>query len=41
MNLQTAEQAWKAGADSIAVVSAICRSQDPRQASAQLKELLK
>ncbi|MDF2850242.1 MULTISPECIES: thiamine phosphate synthase [Sphingobacterium] len=41
MNLQTAEETWNAGADSIAVVSAICQSQDPRAASAQLKELLK
>ena len=41
MNLQTAAHAWNAGADSIAVVSAICQSEDPRQASAQLKELLK
>ncbi|HAK30171.1 MULTISPECIES: thiamine phosphate synthase [Sphingobacterium] len=41
MNLQNAAHAWNAGADSIAVVSAICQSQDPRAASAQLKELLK
>jgi len=41
MNFHTAQQAWKAGADSIAVVSAICQSADPRQASAQLKALLK
>lgn len=41
INFQTAQQAWNAGADSIAVVSAICQSADPRQASAQLKALLK
>ncbi|WP_313267197.1 thiamine phosphate synthase [Sphingobacterium sp.] len=41
MNLQTAAESWNAGADSIAVVSAICQSQDPRAASAQLKELFK
>lgn len=40
MNLQNAAQAWNAGADSIAVVSAICQSNDPRLASAQLKQLL-
>lgn len=41
MNTQTAAHAWNSGADSIAVVSAICQSKDPREASAQLKELLK
>lgn len=40
MNLDTAESTWQAGADSIAVVSAICQDKDPRAYSAQLKELL-
>lgn len=41
MNLATAGAAWDAGANAIAVVSAICRSQDPRESSAQLKHLLR
>lgn len=41
MNIETAESAWQAGANAIAVVSAICQSADPRKSSAQLKELLK
>lgn len=40
MNLDTIESTWQAGANSIAVVSAICQSKNPRQCSAQLKELL-
>ncbi|MDM1292796.1 thiamine phosphate synthase [Sphingobacterium sp. N143] len=40
MNIDTLTAAWQAGANSIAVVSAICQSKDPRQSSAQLKELL-
>ncbi|MFU1855909.1 thiamine phosphate synthase [Sphingobacterium sp. NGMCC 1.201703] len=40
MNLDTSTSAWLAGADSIAVVSAICQSKNPRKHSAQLKELL-
>lgn len=40
MDLDTIESTWQAGANSIAVVSAICKSNDPRERSAQLKELL-
>ncbi len=39
MNADTAAGAIAAGADSIAVVSAICAAADPRQASEQLKKL--
>lgn len=41
MNLQTAARAWHAGADSIAIVSAICQANDPRKASEQIKEQLR
>ncbi|WP_104382721.1 thiamine phosphate synthase [Sphingobacterium sp. HMA12] len=40
MNLDTSQSAWMAGADSIAVVSAICQSSNPKECSAQLKKLL-
>jgi len=40
MNLDNSASAWLSGADSIAVVSAICQSKNPRERSAQLKELL-
>ncbi|MBE8723080.1 thiamine phosphate synthase [Sphingobacterium pedocola] len=41
MQLANAKKAFDAGANSIAVVSAICASGDPRKASHELKELLK
>jgi len=41
MNSSNAKLAFEAGANSIAVVSAICSSKDPRRASEELKELLK
>ncbi len=40
MNFQTAGRAWHAGANSVAVVSAICQAVDPQEASKQLKEQL-
>lgn len=41
MNPSNARQAFEAGADSVAVVSAICSSTDPRKAAEDLKGLLK
>ncbi len=41
MNQSNAGQAFEAGADSVAVVSAICSSTDPRKAAEDLKGLLK
>ncbi len=41
MNQSNARQAFEAGADSVAVVSAICSSTDPRKAAEDLKGLLK
>lgn len=41
MHAENAKKAFDAGANSIAVVSAICASSDPRKASHELKELLK
>ena len=41
MNLTNAGEAFAAGANSIAVVSAICTSADPRKATEELKALLK
>lgn len=40
MNMDTAAATYKAGADSIAVVSAICSSPNPRAAAESLKALL-
>jgi len=40
MNMNTAAATYKAGADSIAVVSAICSSPNPREAAESLKALL-
>lgn len=40
MNLDNSASAWLSGANSIAVVSAICQSKNPRERSFQLKELL-
>lgn len=41
MNKTNAEAAIAVGANSVAVVSAICAQRDPRAAAAQLKELLR
>ncbi len=41
MNPSNARQAFEAGADSVAVVSAICSSTDPRKVAEDLKGLLK
>ncbi|WP_437918452.1 thiamine phosphate synthase [Sphingobacterium sp. LRF_L2] len=40
MNLDTAEIAFRAGANSVAVVSAICQSEDPKAISEHLKQKL-
>jgi thiamine-phosphate pyrophosphorylase len=40
MQLHNAAQVLQAGADSLAVVSAICSADDPRAASQQLRELI-
>jgi len=40
MNISNCQEAFRSGANSIAVVSAICADQDPRKAAEKLKELL-
>jgi thiamine-phosphate pyrophosphorylase len=41
MNISNAGKAFESGANSIAVVSAICASTDPRKAAEELKEKIK